>query len=67
VGWLDSLLAEGDSYGALFVKARLLGEMGNKTQAIETARKAVEFGKANKVNPRSVAFLENLIKTWSGE
>jgi hypothetical protein len=67
VGWLDSLLAEGDSYGAMFVKARLLGEMGNKTQAIETAKKAVEFGKANKVNPRSVAFLENLIKTWSGE
>lgn len=64
MGWLNSVLAEGDNYGAYFVKARLLGEMGKKSEAIATAKKGVSYGKANNVNPGSVRFLESLIQGW---
>ncbi len=67
ISWLDSILSEGDSFNALFGKARLQAASGKKKEAIETAKKAVDFGKANKANPRSITFLEGLIKDWSGE
>jgi hypothetical protein len=67
VGWLDALLAGGQSYNALEIKARLQAAMGMKKEALETGRQAIEFGKANNVNPRNIAFLEGLMKEWSGE
>ncbi len=67
LGWLDSVLAEREIYGAMFIKARLLAEMGMKGEAVKTAEKAISFGKANKANPRSIGFLTNLMKGWKGE
>lgn len=61
LGWLDASLKESENYRALFVKARLLNEMGKKQEAITTAEKAIEFGKSTNVN---TAFLEGLVKEW---
>lgn len=65
--WLDNSLAITESYGALLAKARILGELGRKEEAIATGEKAMEVGKASNVNANSLAFLEGLIKSWRGE
>lgn len=67
ISWLDDVLEGGDNYGALFFKARLQAAMGMKKEAVDTAKKAVAYGKANKVNPNSIAFLEGLMKEWETE
>lgn len=46
VGWLDDSLKTSEQYAALFLKARLLNEMGKKQEAIAAAEKAVQVGKA---------------------
>ncbi len=67
LGWMNAMLADGDNYQAMFYKARLQNASGMKNEAIATAKKAVTFGKANNVNPRSIAFLESLMKEWMAE
>ncbi len=62
LGWLDAAIKEGDNYRAMFVKARLLNEMGRKEEAIMTAEKAIELGK--KTPNTNTSFLENLVKEW---
>lgn len=65
--WLDSSLLQMETYGALFTKSRLLGELGRKQEAIAAGQKALEVGKAANVNPNSLAFLERLINGWKSE
>lgn len=65
--WLDSSLLQMETYGALFTKSRLLGELGRKQEAIAAGEKALEVGKAANVNPNSLAFLERLINGWKSE
>ena len=46
IGWLDDSIAMSETHQALFLKSRLLNEMGKKQEAITTAEKAVQVGKA---------------------
>lgn len=64
LGWMNAMLADGDNYQAMFYKARLQNAMGMKNEAIATAKKAVTYGKANKVSQRSIDFMESLMKEW---
>jgi tetratricopeptide (TPR) repeat protein len=62
LSWLDAAIKESDNYRAMFYKARLLGEMGKKQEAIMTAEKAIELGK--KSPNINTSFLEGLVKEW---
>lgn len=63
LGWLDDSLAMSETYRGLFLKARLLNEMGKKAEAITAAEKAIQVGKAAKAN---VSGAENLLKQLKG-
>ncbi|MCO6511435.1 MAG: DUF2911 domain-containing protein [Aridibacter famidurans] len=65
--WLDSSLLQIETYGALFAKSRLLGELGRKQDAIAAGERALEVGRAAGVNPNSLEFLEKLIDGWRTE
>lgn len=61
LGWLNDSLEMFETYGALFVKSRLLNEMGKTEEAIATAEKAIEVGKKTNAN---TGFLESLLAGW---
>lgn len=61
LGWLNDSLKTTETYGGLLTKARLLGEMGRKQDAIKTGEKAIEVGKKANANTE---FLEGLLKDW---
>lgn len=63
--WLDGALAVSETYGGLFLKARLLNEMGNKQGATATAEKALQIGKAS-TPPANVTGVEGLLKQLKG-
>lgn len=65
--WLDSSLLQIETYGALFAKSRLLGELGRKQEAVTAGERALEVGRASGVNPNSLEFLERLINGWKSE
>lgn len=67
IAWLDSSLMQMETYGALFTKSRILGELGRKQEAVAVGQRALEVGKAANVNPNSLAFLEGLINGWRTE
>ena len=46
LGWLNKSIAIKETFGNLSAKARLLGEMGKRKEAIEAGEKAVQVGKA---------------------
>jgi hypothetical protein len=68
LGWLDESIKVKETFGNLNAKARLLAEMGKKDEAIATAQKAIEVGKAATpaANPQAIAGLEAEIKKWKG-
>lgn len=61
MSWLNDSLEMAETYNALFVKSRLLNEMGKKEEAIETAEKAIALGKKQE---RNTTFLEGLVANW---
>lgn len=63
VGWLDESLKVRESFGTLNAKARILAEMGKMSEAIATAEKAVQVGKAA-TPPANTADLEKLLADW---
>ena len=63
LGWLDESLKAKETYGALNAKARLLAETGNKKDAITTAEKAVQIGKAA-TPAANTSGLEKLLADW---
>ncbi len=65
VGWLETSSKISEQYPALFLKARLLNEMGKKQDAIVAAEKAVQVGKA--ATPvANVTGAEGLLKQLKG-
>ncbi len=66
LGWLNNSIKMNENYSNLNVKARLLAEMGRKDEAIATAEKAIQLGKAATpaANTRG---LENLVKEWKSK
>jgi hypothetical protein len=64
--WLEKSLAVQPAYGNLNLKARWLAKDGKTKDAIATAQKAIETGKAAKP-PADTAALEKLVAEWSGK
>ncbi len=66
LGWLNESLRVSETYGALVSKSRLLNEMGKKDEAIKTAERAIQVGKAS--DPQAnTSGLENLLKEWKAK
>lgn len=65
LGWVEDSLRTAETFGALSLKARLLAEMGRKAEAIATAEKAIQLGKAATPAANTTA-LENQLKGWKG-
>ena len=65
LGWVEDSLRTAETFGALSLKARLLAEMGRKADAITTAEKAIQVGKAATPAANTTG-LENQLKTWKG-
>lgn len=66
LGWLNNSIAMRETFGNLGAKARLLNEMGRTEEAVSTAEKAVQVGKAA-TPAANTTNLENLIKTWKAK
>lgn len=66
IGWLDESIKVKETFANLNTKARLLGEMGRKADAIATAEKAIQVGKTSTppVNPAALGGLEGELKKW---
>lgn len=64
--WLNNSIAQRETFGNLGAKARLLNEMGRKDEAIATAEKAIQVGKAA-TPAANTANLENLVKDWKAK
>lgn len=65
IGWLDDSLAINETYAGLFLKSRLLNEMGKKQEAITTAEKALKVGKSS-TPAANTAGVEDLLKQLKG-
>jgi Protein of unknown function (DUF2911) len=61
VSWLNASLAITERYNSLFLKARLLNELGKKAEAKTVAEKALQVGKAS-TPAANVAGVEALLK-----
>jgi tetratricopeptide (TPR) repeat protein len=66
ISWLDEALKARENFGSLNTKARLLAEMGRNADAIATAEKAVQVGKAA-TPAANTADLEKLIAEWKSK
>jgi len=66
LGWLNNSIATRETFGNLGTKARLLAEMGRTAEAITTAEKAIQVGKAA-TPAANTANLENLVKEWKAK
>lgn len=68
IGWLDESIKVKETFGNLNTKARLLAEAGKKADAISTAEKAIQVGKASTppANPTAVSGLEAELQKWKG-
>lgn len=69
IGWLDESIKVKETFANLNAKARILAEKGNKTEAIATAEKALQVGKASTPAPSANALnaLEGELKKWKGQ
>lgn len=66
VSWLDASLKSRETFGTLNLKARLLAEAGKRDEAIVTAEKAIQVGKAANP-PANTADLEKLLAEWKAK
>ena len=68
MGWLEESIKVRETFGNLNSKARLLAEMGKKADAISTAEKAIQVGKAATppANAGAITGLEDEVKKWKG-
>jgi hypothetical protein len=66
LGWLDASIRTQETFGNLQTKARLLAEMGRTQEAISTAEKAVQVGKAA-TPAANTANLEKLLAEWKAK
>lgn len=65
MGWLDESIKVRETFGNLNTKARLLAEMGKKADAIATAEKAIQVGKAA-TPAANTSGLEAEVQKWKG-
>lgn len=61
--WIDSSIKVRETFGNLNIKARLLGGLNRKAEAIATAEKAIQVGKAA-TPPANTADLEKTVGEW---
>ncbi|HBE81717.1 MAG TPA: hypothetical protein DDW24_02925 [Blastocatellia bacterium] len=61
--WTDEALKGSETFSVLSLKARILGEMGRKAEAIATAERAIVVGKAA-TPAANTTQIENLLKGW---
>ncbi|HEY8559873.1 MAG TPA: DUF2911 domain-containing protein [Pyrinomonadaceae bacterium] len=66
VGWLDESIKARETFGALSTKARILAEMGRTAEAVTTAEKAIQVGKAAQP-AANTAELEGLVAEWKAK
>lgn len=66
VQWLDKSIAVRENFGNLNTKARILADMGKTAEAIATAEKAVQVGKAA-TPAANTAALEKLLTEWKAK
>ncbi len=68
LGWIDESIKAKELFGNLNTKARLLAEMGKKAEAMSTAEKALQVGKAATppANAGAMTALEDEMKKWKG-
>jgi hypothetical protein len=64
--WLNNSIAVRETFGNMGTKARLLAEMGKKDEAVSTAEKAIQIGKAA-TPAANTTNLENLLKEWKAK
>src|SRR5215212_734751 len=67
--WLEKSLKTKETFGNLYTKARVLGGMGKTAEAVATAEKALQIGKApnSGVNPGTIADLEKRMGEWKAK
>jgi hypothetical protein len=66
LGWLDAGIKNRETYGLLYSKARLQKELGKTPEAIMTAEKAIQVGKA--ATPvANTANLEKMLAEWKAK
>ena len=66
IGWLDESIKARETFGNLNAKARILAEMGKTADAIATAEKAIQVGKAA-TPAANTADLEKLVAEWKAK
>jgi hypothetical protein len=67
--WLDKSIKTKETFGNLYTKARVLGTIGKNAEAVATAEKALQIGKApnSGVNPGTIADLEKRMGEWKAK
>lgn len=61
--WIDASIKTRETFGNLNIKARLLGELNRKDEAVKTAEKAIQVGKA--ATPAAdTSGLEKMVAEW---
>ena len=65
--WLEQSIKIKETFGNLSLKARTLAEQGKTAEAIATAEKAVQVGKASNADAVNIANLEKRIAEWKSK
>ena len=67
--WLEKSLKTKETFGNLYTKARVLAGTGKNAEAVATAEKALQIGKApnSGVNPANIADLEKRMADWKSK
>ena len=65
--WLEQSIKIKETFGNLSIKARTLAEQGKTAEAVATAEKAVQVGKASNADPVNIANLEKRIAEWKSK
>ncbi len=67
--WLEKSIKTKETFGNLYTKARVLGDTGKAAEAVATAEKALQMGKApnSGVDPVTIADLEKRMGEWKAK
>ena len=67
--WLDKSLKTKETFGNLYTKARVLGQMGKAAEAVATAQKALQIAKApdSGIDAITIADLEKRMGEWKSK
>ncbi len=67
--WLDKSIKTKETFNNLYTKARVLGQMGKNAEAVATAQKALDMGKApnSGIDAITIADLEKRMGEWKAK